>query len=315
MLSYQPVIEFYNVHAQPKKQNSVLADADYDIALYRWRYAEGRLQRVERLKTLTELHAKDMKISPDDRYLWIMREEGYIVDLKAQATYRVTKVERHADGSYSAEYFEAIFSPDSRYLMGFELGNKRGLTLFAVPSGRRIPITEEGDFDGGWYPDSQAVWFRERGKTGAVYRFDVRTRRISRLGAAAAKRIDEEWEMLNPSFRRGLPRDQYVYAPNGKVRAGVYPPPATEELRTRRPTFYVQWQDGHSTTVAHSWDEINLKAVSNDGRYVLAYCGKKKGIKGSLQIFDIRKRSEQTVGLSTDMELVAMLSAIKIWFA
>lgn len=315
MLSQLPVIEFYNVDAQPKKRNGDLADMDYDIALYRWRYAEGRLQRVERLKTLTELHAKDMKISPDDRYLWVMREVGYIVDLKTQLTYRITRVERYADGSYSAEYFEAIFSPDSHYLMGFEVGNKGGLALFAVPSGRRIPVTEEGDFDGGWYPDSQAVWFREKGKTGAVYRFDVPIRRISRLGAAAAKRIDEEWEMLNPSFRRGLPRDQYVYAPNGKVRAGVYPPPATEELRIRRPTFYVQWRDGRSVTVAHTWYEIGLYAISNDGRYVLAYCRSNRDSDGTLQIVDIRERSEQTVKLSTDMERVKMLSAIKIWFA
>ena|GEM_PF-2769139 len=80
----------------------------------------------------------------------------------------------------------------------------------------------------------QQSGFEKGGKPEQLYQFDVRIRRISRLGAAAAKRIDEEWEMLNPSFPRGLPRDQYVYAPNGKVRAGVYPPQATEELRRGR---------------------------------------------------------------------------------
>jgi hypothetical protein len=303
-----PAIEFFATDATPKPASGsrFLAD-DYDIALYRWRYEQGRLQRVERLKALSELDYKDMRISPNNRYLWVMRLVGYIVDLRAGTTRRVT-------GLY--EYFEGVFSPDSRYLVGTQLKGEQKLVLFEVPSGQRIPVASGGDYNCGWYPDSRAIWFYDSANAGKarhqVYRFDLRSRRVQRLSEPEVRSINTDWEMLRPQFRRWLPaNEEYVYAPNNAVRAKAV------ILRDRRGSavqtdFSVEWRTGKRQPIAHTWNELSLKAVSNDGRYVLAYC-RRIGDGAGLEVFDVLRDTETTIQLP-EMEVIKMLGAIKIWF-
>ncbi len=211
----------------------------------------------------------------------------------------------------SEEMFNCRFSPDSRFLLGTD-HFRGGLVVFdlsratwrKLQSGSAKWTSYESSWSFGWYPDGRAFWYRD--PSGVYFRVFVGSWRRQRLSAGEAKRIESDWDLLDPRLRysryfgdadpklhrpKTVPEGyytyiiKYAYSWNRRFRlrttgyrrglppVEVPPPEITSDFRHE---LVLESRDGRSQILVRSGDHPHTaedftlpRAVSNDGQWAL----------------------------------------------
>jgi hypothetical protein len=245
---------------------------------------EGGRWQSRQLFTVTDFYNRDVQMSPDRRYLYVLSECTWLGD--------IVRGELTALSNYQ-QYYQCLFSPNGRHLFGHQLripvGEAGDFVLFSLPDNRPVVLAKGRAMNFGWYPDSRHVWYEqdqpEQGRNKGVkpsrffYQIDTYTGKQKKLSAQEVRRLNTDWYLLNRRFRVGGVGSTrgHAYSRNGQVRLVV----SDEEVydtskRKKRQQVVVQWRDGRQrialSAEQHQWDDIFGLDVSNDGRWALLSC-------------------------------------------
>lgn len=257
----------------------------------------GRWQSIQ-LFTVTDFYNRDVQMSPDRRYLYVLSECTWLGDI---ARGKLTVLN-------DQQLYQCLFSPNGRHLFGHQLGLPVGeaadFVLFNLPDNRPVVLAKGSAMNFGWYPDSRHVWYEQdppdEGRSKGVkpsrlfYQIDTYTGKQKKLSAQEVRRLDTDWDLLNGRFRVGGVGSTrgHAYSRNGQVRlvvsdGGVY----GTSKRKKRQQVEVQWRDGRRTVALsakqHQWDDIFDLDVSNDGRWALLWCRNEyRSFTGSIGYID-----------------------------
>jgi hypothetical protein len=245
---------------------------------------------------------RESQISPDRKWYYLASTDRgtFLCNLRRPKPERI-----------SEEMFNCRFSPDSRFLLGtshfrgglvaFDLSRA---TLRELHSCSAKWTSYESSWSFGWYPDGRACWYRD--PSGVYFRVFVGSWRRQRLSAGEAKRIELDWDLLDPRLRysryfsnadpklhrpKTVPEGyytyiiKYAYSWNRRFRlratgyrrdlppVEVLPPEITSDFRHE---LVLESRDGRSQILVRPGDHphtaedfILPRAVSNDGQWAL----------------------------------------------
>lgn len=238
-------------------------------------YHDGRWHKVRTLYVMGMAYYRDIKLSPNEKYLLILVENLYLIDLSKPLARRR---QRLITQPYSVFY--ASFSPDSQWLLGFN-PPKGILALFNLSTGTR-QIVSRGWCCGGWYPDGQKIWYRCE-RESVVYEHDIATARRRPL---PLDELAKSWELYDPrlhishDFRNlsfGYPVElqrRFAYSRDRGVRIVVEPSMVgNRDAPAGEQALYVEWREGRRLPVwqqgKHRYEDIFPLDVTNDGRWAI----------------------------------------------
>lgn len=289
-------------------------------------YENGQWHSERLFVVATNMIYYGFDISPNYRYWYHCMDKLYL-GVIGERRYRVLSKVGHL----------CAFSPNSRYLAGYKIGEgHRGLSVYEMPSGKRViqiapPIMPPRM---GWYPDSRRIWYG--GKQEGYYQLNVVTRRVRRLTAREVSKLDTDWFLLNPRFRpwTGDLTDRnryYVYSSNGQVRLGTPPYYWYRSQYERygrivwRPQeVWVEWRNGRRVRIWRNTRQgvrLMPSGVSDDGRWAIVSLAQMdeqefNPLKVEIWVFDIssRKRVWQWARGETDSDAVPQNALIPYHF-
>jgi hypothetical protein len=169
---------------------------------------EGGRWQSRQLFTVTDFYNRDVQMSPDRRYLYVLSECTWLGD--------IVRGELTALSNYQ-QYYQCLFSPNGRHLFGHQLripvGEAGDFVLFSLPDNRPVVLAKGRAMNFGWYPDSRHVWYEqdqpEQGRSKGVkpsrffYQIDTYTGKQKKLSAQEVRRLNTDWYLLNRRFRVG----------------------------------------------------------------------------------------------------------------
>ncbi len=251
-------------------------------------------------------------ISPDGKYHF----EASIISLTDERRYSSKSILSQA-GHPSPQVLDfqqmgglvGLFSPDSKFLVGFTVHDSHFLTLpeireeeyrfqgsfylveCATRKARRLftPIHPRGGcfYRWGWYPNSRHIWLwcvehEPDERKAHIYRYDVRSHRRQVLLGKEREAIFDDWYLQDPRYR--YPRSHFpvsqedadkpllVYARNQAVRLCV-----KDALKANGSAeVFVEWRDGRRQRLLgkgeHRWLLIRPLDISDDGRWGVLEC-------------------------------------------
>jgi len=210
--------------------------------------------------------AREIKVSQDDKYLLIISNVLYLIDLRKPLEQRRQRI-------LSDDFHECAFSPNSRLLLAYS-NFKYRLSVFDLDTGKEHLIARAGAYKAGWYPDSRRIWYYRKYlhhpdgiKWGAVYEYDLLTRRRRVL---ATEVMAKRWELLNPNFCT-----DYAYFRFTNYRRLAYSRSGDIRLvldSNLKESPWVEWRDGQKRKViwnADIYEWANPLDISDDGEWAL----------------------------------------------
>lgn len=240
---------------------------------------EGGRWQSRQLFTVTDFYNRDVQMSPDRRYLYVLSECTWLGD--------IVRGELTALSNYQ-QYYQCLFSPNGRHLFGHQLrvpvGEAGNFVLFNLPDNRPVVLAKGRAMNFGWYPDSRHVWYeqdqpdegrsKENKPSRLFYQIDTYTGKQRRLSPQEVRRLSTDWDLLNKRSRVG---GGHAYSRNGQVRLVVSDKEVYDtSKRKKRQQVEVQWRNGRRRIALfakqHQWDDIFGLDVSNDGRWALLSC-------------------------------------------